>query len=513
MNRIVPAFLIVLSSMSANVARSTEPVTFNRDIAPLIFKNCATCHRPGEVAPFSLLTYADVQKRAKQIQKVTASKFMPPWKSVASHGPFIGERRLTADEIALIAQWVEQGSVQGEAKDFPPAPQFRDGWKLGTPDIILTLPEAYSIPADGPDIYRNFVLDLKIPAGKFIKAAEFRPSNRRVVHHAALAMDASDRSRKDDAADPAPGFKGSLNIPGQLLPGSLSAWTPGRDPLPLPEGFAFPWRAGADFVLQLHLHPSGKPELEQSQVGFFLTDEPPQRSMYDVNLIFRGINIPPGEKTYRTRDEFTLPIEMELFGLFPHMHLIGKEIKVTAHPPSGASFALVQIDDWDFNWQSYYQCEKPVPLPAGTRIVLEAVHDNSAENPRNPSQPPERVVWGEQTTNEMSAAMLQLVPKNESDLAQLSKLPRGRVLAAVSGTPSRAASPPGTGRNFAEEVQQALAKYDRDGDGKLNLDEIAAASNKPKDVVREQFTKFDTDNDGTLNPTELAAAMQALANK
>ncbi len=428
------AITFFLAGFNTCLADDTAPVTFNKQIAPLVFKHCVVCHRPGEVAPFSLLTYADVKKRAKQLQTVTTERFMPPWKSVAEHGSFAGERRLTAEEIALIALWVKQGAPEGIAEDLPTPPKFRDGWQLGKPDIVVKLSAEYKIPADGHDIYRNFVFSLDIPKGKYIKAAEYRPSNRRVVHHALLAVDVTGQARKQQT-DPADGFKGSGNLPGQIFPGSMGTWTPGRDPSPLPDGLSMPWKPGADLVLQLHLHPSGKPEVEQSSIGFYLTDQPPQKSMVDLLLVDKKIDIPPGERSYRTRDEFTLPIDMETLGVFPHMHLLGREIKITAHPPEGKSFSLLWINDWDFNWQTFYQYAAPVKLVAGTRIVLEAIHDNSAGNIHNPKQPPERVVWGEETTNEMTVAILQLVPTREADFPKLSTTLRKRMLGTITATP------------------------------------------------------------------------------
>jgi mono/diheme cytochrome c family protein len=411
---------------------SSAPVTFNRDIAPLVFAHCSGCHRAGEVAPFPLLTFEQVAKRAKFIQKVVGERIMPPWKGREAHGTFIGDRRLTDDQIALIARWVAQGAPEGNASDLAPLPRFRDGWKLGEPDLVVTMPEPYEVPAEGDDIYRNFVFSLSIPEGKFIKAIEFRPGNRSVVHHAAFTSDPSGRARKDDEADPAPGYKGSLNLPGMLLPGSLAAWAPGRDPLPLPDGLSLPWKNGTDFIMQLHYHPGGKPETDQSSFGLYFTDQPPQRSLYDLMLIDKKIDIPPGEARYQTRDEFTLPIDMDLFGLFPHMHMIGREIRLTAHPADGEPFPLLTIADWDFNWQTDYQFVKPVRIAAGTRLVLEAVHDNSAENPRNPFHPPRRITWGEQTSNEMTAALLQLVPVDEARFAEIPPPQRRRMRAGFT---------------------------------------------------------------------------------
>jgi mono/diheme cytochrome c family protein len=396
------------------------PVTFNKHIAPILFQHCTACHRPGNVAPVPLLGYQDARSRATMLQDVTAEGLMPPWKSVEGHGSFVGERRLAAEEIDRIARWVEQGTPEGEPADLPALPEFPEGWELGEPDIVLTMPEAYEIPADGPDVYRNFVFKLDIPEGKYISAVEYRPSNRRVVHHATLSIETTGRARQQDEADPAPGYEGAGNPPGQLLPGSMGTWTPGRDPIPLPDGLSMPWKPGADFALQLHLHPSGKVESEQSTIGFHLTDQPPARSMMDLLLIDMKIDIPPGEPAYRTRAELTLPIDMEVLGTFPHMHLIGREFRLTAHPPGGGDpISLLRIDDWDFNWQTYYQYTSPMKLPKGTRIVMEATHDNSASNLRNPASPPRRVQWGEQTENEMSLAFLQVMPASEEEFDQL----------------------------------------------------------------------------------------------
>jgi hypothetical protein len=273
--------------------------------------------------------------------------------------------------------------------------------------------------------------------------------------------------------------------------------------MPLPEGLSLPWKPGADFVLQLHLHPSGKPEAEQSSVGFYLTDQPPQRSMADVVLIDRKIDIPPGEPAYRTRDEFTLPVAVEVFGVFPHMHLIGREMKITAHPPEADPFSLLWIDDWDFNWQNFYQYAPPVKLPAGTRVTLEAVHDNSADNFRNPNQPPARVVWGEQTTDEMSAAILQLVPTDEAELPQLIETHRRRILGGITAGNATASLP--------TPVDEILRRFDRNADGKLDLEEMTAASRKPQEIVQPIAARFDRDADGALDKAELSAALTALS--
>lgn len=392
--------------------------TYCRDIAPVLNANCVTCHRPGEVAPFSLLTYKDARKHGKTIVAVVKKKIMPPWKAVPGYGDFVGARQLSDDQIASIDKWVKAGMPEGDRKDLPASPTFVSGWQLGPPDIVLEMPEPYNLPAEGRDMHRNFVLPLELPERKYIHAVEYRPSNRRVVHHAVLMMDPTQSSRKKDEADVGPGFTQVL-LPGRMLPGNMGIWTPGWQPVPLPEGLSVPWPKGADFVLQLHLHLSGKPESEQSKIGIYLTDQPPSKSTVDLLLEDRRIDIAPGQKAYRTRDYLFLPAEVDIFGLFPHMHWLGKEVKVTAKILGGEEQTLLWINDWNFKWQMYYQNVKPVRLPAGTELLMECVHDNSADNPNNPSLTPQRVVFGEQTFNEMSDVVVQVIPVNKTDIPRV----------------------------------------------------------------------------------------------
>lgn len=416
------------------VSPDVRTVTFNKHIAPILFSNCAECHRAGEVAPFSLLSYSDAKRRASTIATVVTKETMPPWKGTAAGAHFVGQRGLSTSDIELINRWIEQGKQEGDASDLPEAPKFNDGWKLGQPDMVIQMPESFTVPAEGRDVYRNFVLDFELPEGKYIKAIEYRPSNRRVVHHALLTIDREGKARKEEKDDDQPGSFSAGSPIGQLLPGCMATWTPGRDAVAQPDGLSVPWTKGADLVLQLHLHPSGKPEQEQSSIGVFLTDQPPTRSMADILLIDTKIDIAPGDKNFKTRAEVTLPIAVEAMGLFPHMHMIGRKMHLIAYPPKGDEIVLLKIDDWDFNWQTYYQYIEAIKLPAGTRVVLEAVHDNSADNPANPSNPPQQVTWGEQTTNEMSLAFFQIVPINEPDfdtlLPHLKDSPLGYIRAA-----------------------------------------------------------------------------------
>jgi hypothetical protein len=432
--------LVALAITSCSKTSLVEQIpTYSRDIAPLVNANCVACHRPGEVAPFSLLTYNDVRRHGKTIAAVVKARIMPPWKAVPGYGEFVGARRLTDGQVRLIQEWLKAGMPEGDPKDLPATPDFRTGWQLGSPDIVLTMPEPYQLPAEGRDVHRNFVLPLQLPEGKYIRAVEFRPSNRRVVHHAVISMDTTDSSRKKDEADPGPGFS-QVMVSGRMLPGNMGMWTPGWDPVPLPEGFSVRWPKGADLVLQLHLHLSGKPESEQSKIGIYLTDQPPSKQTMDVLLEDRRIDISPGDKAYHSRDFFFLPVDVDLFGLFPHMHWLGKEVKVKARMPGGNEQTLLWINDWDFNWQLYYQCAKPVRLPAGTEVTMECTHDNSSDNPNNPSAPPQHVQWGEQTLNEMSDVVVQIVPVNKAEipvlLAYFNRRHRQRLISPIDDGPN-----------------------------------------------------------------------------
>lgn len=397
---------------AANKAHAA--VTFNRDVAPLVHARCATCHREGEAGPFPLVDYRDVRKRAAEIVDVTARRIMPPWK--AERQPdglhFVGERRLSDDEIDLLRRWAEQGCPEGDPTAAPEPPRFAAGWQLGEPDQVVTMPQPYTLAAEGPDVYRSFIVPLRIPPGKYLRAVEYRPANRRIVHHAVLTTLPTDAARRLEAAEPkgtGPGFASGLVAPGERLPGPLGIWAPGKDPLPLPDGYAMPWPQGRELMLQLHLHPSGKPETEQSSVGLYFTDEPPTGQLRPEVLINDHVDIAPGDRAYRLTRSHTLERDVEVIGLFPHMHLLGRTVSLTATLPDGTTQSLLSIRDWQFNWQTYYQYATPPRLPAGTTVHAEWTFDNSANNPANPSHPPRRVRFGEQTTDEMGVVILDVI--------------------------------------------------------------------------------------------------------
>lgn len=509
MRMLMVAFVAALSVspgvLRAAGGRSGAP-TFSHDVAPILFANCTSCHRPGEAGPFALLKYEDARRHASQIADLTSRRLMPPWKPNGGDVHFTGERGLTPAQIETLRAWSDANCPQGDPNETPPVPQYPVGWQLGTPDLIVKMPEPYTVPAEGRDIYRSFVVPVEIPAGKYVHAAEFRPGNRKVVHHAVLTtMDRASIAKKlaEEPKEAGPGFKSGLAAPGVRLPGSPGIWVPGKDPLPLPEGCAMPWPKDSDLLVQLHLHPSGKVETEQSSIAFYLTDQPPKASLRAVILANNNVDISPGDKSFTLSNTKTLAQDADVIGMFPHMHLLGRTCKTTATLPDGKKIELLNITDWDFRWQGYYQCKQPVRLPGGTKVETIWTFDNSAENPAQPSQPPKRVRFGEQTTDEMGAMVLDVVPVKSATGSLVTK----------GGTPSTQPADSMVKGAGADEIQKIvedlITKYDTDHDGKLSRDELIAADPKKKAQVEIAFQWFDADGDGKLDAKELARAITA----
>ncbi len=395
-------------------------VTFTRDIAPILFAHCAECHRPGEVAPFSLLTYEDAAKRASFLAEVTATGLMPPWQALEGHGEFLGERRLTPTAKSLFQAWAAAGAPEGDPADLPPTPQFSDGWHLGEPDLVLTAPDSVTVPADGPDIFQHWIIPIDIPEDKSLVAFEFRPGNSAVVHHAVLVMDQMGAGRAKDAETPEPGYQtfGSIGVPAG---GILGVWTPGMTPRYFPDELGLTIPIKTDLIMQLHLHPSGKEESDQSSLGLYFADKPTPRRVARAPFVVGTIliDIAAGEKRHEVTSSVTLPADVELISLLPHMHLIGHEMKITATLPDGSEQSLIWIDDWNFYWQDNYVFREPVKLPAGTRLDVLSAYDNSADNPSNPSHPPERVLFGNDSNDEMCFGIFQVVAQTPADEQKL----------------------------------------------------------------------------------------------
>ena len=400
-------------------SRQSDPLTFTRDIAPILFERCAACHRPGGVAPFSVLTYEDVSPRARQLVTVTTSRYMPPWKPEPGYGEFAGARRLTDEEIARIQRWAEGGALEGDPSDLPPLPTRPDGWQLGEPDLVVTMPEPYALPADGADIYRNFSMPIAVAEPQYVRGLEFRAGSAGVVHHARIMIDRTGTSRKLEEEDQDPGYDGMLLDGAEFPDGHFLGWAAGKMPSIGPGDLAWLLEPGTDLVLQTHLLPTGRPEALRATVGFFFSDTPPTRAPVVLVLDSRTIDIPAGEPEHLVEATYTLPVDVDALRVSPHAHYLGKDMKAFATLPDGTTRPLIHIPDWDFDWQDDYEFATPVHLPKGTTLVMRYVYDNSADNVHNPSTPPRRVVFGPRSSDEMAQLMLQVLPSDPGDRAAL----------------------------------------------------------------------------------------------
>jgi hypothetical protein len=489
-------FPLILTVVVAAPNGEAEPVTYSKHVAPLLWENCANCHRPGEVGPFSLLTYQDAAKRADFLAAITAERRMPPWKAEPGFGHFRDERRLTDQEIGLIRDWAAAGAPEGNTADLPEPPKFVDGWLLGQPDLVLEMPEPFAVPADGRDVYRCFVIPIPIDEHKTIAAVEFRPGNRRVVHHSLLFLDGNGVARKKDEAEAGPGYA-SFGGPGFLPTGGMGGWAPGSVPRRLPDGVGGFLRRGSDLVMQIHYHPSGKPETDRSSVGVYFKKEPVTKLIGGLAVRSRTLDIPAGDQHYRvTGESEALPVDVNVLLVAPHMHLLGRQIKVTARTPTGETIPLVWIKDWDFNWQGGYAFVEPVRLPKGSKVQVEAEYDNSADNPNNPSSPPKRVRWGEQTTDEMCLVGVQVTTDSFADLRTIAALNSARLGGALVG---------GLEESDLDRVAGASTK-DQDNDRVTALiDAVVANGFDIPAGVRDQLKSFDQDGDGRISKTEFDA--------
>ena len=407
-------------------AAGPEP-TFSRDIAPILYRHCAECHHAGAVAPFPLLTYQDVAKRAQLVARVTAARYMPPWLPSAPH--FQNERRLTEQEIGTLQRWAAAGAPEGSAAETPPPPEFASGWPLGAPGLEAEVRAPFAVPAEGPDLYQCFVIPLPAGPERFVKSIDIRPGNAAVVHHALLFQDITREARRRDTGS---GYS-CFGTPGFLPARGLGGWTPGKQPVPAPPGMAETLYPGADLVLQVHYHPTGKPETDRTRVALYFTPDQPRRHLTDIGLGSNRIDIPAGAADYRVTDHFTVPVAVDVIGVIPHAHYICKDMRAYAVLPGGARRTLIHIPEWNFNWQEQYRYRAPIRLPAGTRLEMVFTYDNSATNPRNPNHPPQRVVYGPATTDEMAGLHVEVVPVNQADAEELGQALWGKMMRTLGG--------------------------------------------------------------------------------
>jgi tetratricopeptide (TPR) repeat protein len=409
---------ILAAPQASQDVNTNSQITFNKDIAPLFFQHCATCHRPGESGPFPLLSYKDAKSHARQIAAVTQSRFMPPWLPGPGEFKFADELRLSDAQIATIAHWVEQGALEGAPSDLPPTPKFAEGWQMGTPDLVIKAEKPYQLPASGTDQYWNFIFRTPVNRTRWLKAIEIRPGDKRVVHHANVLVDRMQSARAQEPS-PGAGFGGmEIKIESEAFdPDShFLFWKPGTAPYTEPDGMALRLDAGTDLVLNIHLQPSGRAEWIQPSLGLYFIEQPATRFPMLLQLENdRKLDIPPGDKNFLVTDEFTLPEDVQLLAIYPHAHYVGKDLQAFAKFPDGTQKSLIRIPSWDLNWQAVFRYETPVDLPAGTVISMRYRYDNSDENIRNPNVPPKRVVGGNRASDEMAHLWLQVLPGSNPD--------------------------------------------------------------------------------------------------
>ena len=386
------------------------------------------CHHAGGSAPFSLLTYADVKRRAPLVAIVTKSRLMPPWKVEPGDGPFVGQHPLSDGEIRLIQRWVDEGAVEGDPREAPPPLRraqgerlWAEGWQLGKPDLILRPAQAYTLPAEGTDAFRIFVIPIPVETTRYVRGLEFHPGNPRVVHHANIRIDRTPTSRRLDQQDPGPGYDGLIARTAEYPDGHFLGWTPGQVAPLLPKALAWTLDRNTDLVVQLHMQPSGKPEAVAPSIGLYFGQDPPTRIPAMLRLGRQDIDIPAGNAHYTVRDSYVLPVDVDLLALQPHAHYRAREVRGEATLPDGSTRPLVVIKDWDFRWQHMFRYETPVRLPKGTTLAMQYTYDNSSENARNPQQPPTRARWGQRSAEEMGDLWIQVLTRNDRDLEVLSR--------------------------------------------------------------------------------------------
>jgi mono/diheme cytochrome c family protein len=454
------AFAVIGLSVAVVRAEEKAPApTYSGEVVAIFHQHCVICHRPGEAAPFSLLTYEDARKRGKLIAQVTQSKQMPPWKAAQTDFRFRNERRLTDDQVATLQRWVDADMPKGDLSQVPPLPKFAQGWPLGQPDLVVKMPQSYKVPAEGRDVYRNFAIALNLKEDQWVKAVDFRPSAPSVVHHSLFFLDPTGTAARKEAESGQVGSSGAMggglrlgSVLSRLRGGaagegefsarggpSLGGWALGAQARQLPGGLAYKLPKGSDLILSTHFHPSGKEENECSTVALYFADKPPVQRFMGIQVPFlfgalAKINIPAGEKSYTIEDSFELPVDVKAFGVSAHAHYLATTFLLTATLPDGTTKSLLSIPDWDFAWQEQYQFQEFHALPRGTKLHVKITYDNSDDNPHNPTHPARRVRWGRESTDEMGSMNLMVVAAKEEDFNKLQTAYRQHVRDALLGS-------------------------------------------------------------------------------
>ena len=363
-----------------------------------------------------MLDYASARARANEIAEATLTRAMPPWLPEAGHGDFFNPRRLQDDQIALIQRWVEQGAPEGDPAQKPKPPAFPEGWQLGKPDVVLKSAESYTLQPGKGEVFRNFVIPVPRSSTRYVRAIEFRADNPKVLHHANVAVDAARVSRRLDRTDPGPGF---ATMPEDEVQ-NVFGWSPGKVPILEPEDTAWVLEEGSDLVVQLHMVPGTKAETVQPSIGLFLASAPPTRVPIVVKLESKTIDIPAGDANYVVEDSYVLPADVSVVSVYPHAHYLAREMRGTATLPDGTEKPLIWIKQWDIRWQDQYRYKEPLVLPKGTTLRMRFTYDNSEANARSP-RPARRVTWGQNSTDEMGALWVEVIPRRSEDAAVLTQ--------------------------------------------------------------------------------------------
>ncbi len=394
--------------MPSKPAPAITAVSYAANVRTILQTHCVQCHRPGEVAPFSLIGYENAHKWAPNIAQVVSARQMPPWKAVHGYGEFAFDNSLNETEIATLEHWNDAGAPKGnlghEDLSVPKLPE----WRLGKPDLIIGAERPYRLAADGTDVYRNFVIHTHFDKPMYINGFDVKPGNRKVVHHLIIYSDISGQSDKLAAKenDGQEGFQVSGGGPGFFPDATLGGWVPGFSPRHTPDNIAFLLKPGANIVVQVHYHKDGKPEEDLTRVALYFAKKPPEKVMNITWLVNPGIDIPAGDSNHVEHLTWHARRNVMVYAITPHMHLTGKTMKATVVFPDGTTKPLIYVKDWDFNWQLNYALKVPMLVPKGSTIEVEATYDNSETNPRNPNSPPKEITWGEQTTDEMMVMVL-----------------------------------------------------------------------------------------------------------
>jgi hypothetical protein len=399
----------VFMSLGSRQTTSAATVTFTKDVAPIIQKNCTVCHRPGEVAPMSFTNYKETRPWAKAIREKVVSRAMPPWFADPAHGEFSNDPRLSQKEIDTISAWVDGGAKEGSPLDMPPNPKYTEGWQIGKPDAVFPMTVEYSVPAEGTIPYKYFAVPTNFTEDKYVQFAEIRQGNRRIVHHVIVTVRYPEYGNLPKAGELNPSEVGAARRSSGDRPadsdGRLIGWAPGEAPLILRPGQAKLVKKGSVLIFQVHYVTNGEPGTDRTSVGLIFAKEPVEKRVITAGASQSNFAIPPGDPNYEVKSEFTFKEDSHIDSLHPHMHVRGKDFKYTLIYPDGTSKVLLSVPKWDFNWQLTYVFKEEVPAPKGSKLVAVAHYDNSLNNKFNPD-PTKEVRWGSQTWEEMMIGYL-----------------------------------------------------------------------------------------------------------